>query len=539
MTYNSHDEWIWWKHGVFYHIYPLSFFDSNNDGFGDLRGIMLKLDYLKELGVDAIWLSPIFLSPGADCGYDISDYYTIDPKFGTIDDFRKLREEAHHRNIKVVLDMVLNHTSNKHPWFIESASDKKSLKRDWYIWKSGKGNRKPNNWKTAFGGSCWEYHKGTGQYYLHSFLKEQPDLNWRNKEVRKEMFRMLRYWLEEGVDGFRFDVINFIVKDKKLRNNPFLHWMNSSRKLRTRNHPRSYKIIRTLRKLLDKYPDKMSVGEVYTLPPGDAKLSASYLANGENSLHLAFDFSLIFTSWNARAYYKVIDRWQKSIPEKGWPCNVFSNHDLLRFYNRSRFGFFKKKKTRIIALLLMTLRGTPFLYYGDEIGMKNSSVPLGKMKDKLGKKYWPLYRGRDRSRTPMQWNSYPNAGFSVAEPWLPVDKNFAEVNVESQKENPDSVLNFYRSLIMLRKSSAALHRGNWIALNNGSGNLMAYMRTTADERILVLINFSPFAKHYVYPLKSRDKLLLSTHKSSLGKTFSSKINLKPFEGLVFKLNENK
>ncbi len=298
---------VWWKHGVIYHIYPLSFYDSNHDGKGDLKGVILKLDYLASLGVDAIWLSPIFQSPMADFGYDVSDYYSIDPVFGSLDDFKELLEKAHERNIKVILDIVLNHTSEEHPWFIESKSDKNNPKRNWYIWRHSIKNKKPNNWKSAFGGSCWEYDRETKEYYLHSFLKQQPDLNWRNKEVRTEMFNMLNHWLELGVDGFRFDVINFIVKDKKFRNNPFLYWLFSKRKLRTRNHSKSYRIIRKLRKVLDKYPDCTSIGEIYTLPPGDPKLSASYLLNGKNALHLTFDFSIFFVRWNARKYYKVIE----------------------------------------------------------------------------------------------------------------------------------------------------------------------------------------------------------------------------------------
>jgi alpha-glucosidase len=529
------NEWVWWKHGIIYHIYPLSFFDSNNDGKGDLRGIILKLDYLKDLGIEAIWLSPIFQSPMADFGYDVSDYYAIDPVFGTFDDFKELLLQAHERNIKVILDIVLNHTSENHQWFIESRKDKTNPKRSWYIWQPANDNRKPNNWKNAFGGSCWEYDKVTGEYYLHSFLKEQPDLNWRNKEVRNEMFMMLNYWQELGVDGFRFDVINFIVKDKKLRNNPFLFWLSSERKIRTRNHDKSYRIIRKLRKALDKYPDCTSVGEIYALPPGDPKLSASYLKKDKNLLHLTFDFSIFFVHWSAQKYFKTIEKWQSSIHEEGWPTNVFSNHDLFRAFNRYGIGRHKKQKARLQALMLMTLKGTPFIYYGDEIGMKNIKIPRKSLKDPLGKRYWPLFKGRDRARTPMQWNESKNSGFSEVRPWLPIDNDCHKVNVEQQNNYADSQLNLYRRLIDIRHKYPALYKGEWIPDCDGKRGILSYYRKTETEYLLVVLNFTSQGKNYFRKFNNVDKLIFSTMIHSEKLIDPHFYTLQAYEGIIVQL----
>lgn len=331
MPENSKKEsWVWWKHGIVYHIYPRSFKDSNQDGIGDIKGIISKLDYFAELGVDALWLSPVFESPQADFGYDISDYYRVDPVFGTNSQLDLLIKKAHKQNIKIVLDLVLNHTSEQHPWFLESKHSKDNPKRNWYIWEGPIKNKKPNNWRTSFGESAWEFDAATGEYYYHSFLKNQPDLNWRNPEVMKAMFEMIKFWLDKGVDGFRLDVINFIVKDKKLRNNPSLiRQFFSQPKLYTRDRPKSLKILKSLRTLIDNYPERACIGEIYMLPPGKPELPAWYLGNGKNSLNLAFDFSLAFQAWRAGRYKTIIQRWIQAIPEKGWPSWVLSNHDFI------------------------------------------------------------------------------------------------------------------------------------------------------------------------------------------------------------------
>ncbi|MBU1011548.1 MAG: alpha-glucosidase, partial [Bacteroidetes bacterium] len=424
MSVKQDFDFIWWKHGVIYHIYPRSFYDSNNDGIGDLKGIIEKLDYLKVLGVSAIWLSPIYESPLNDYGYDIQDYRSIDKSYGDMEDFKNLLFHAHQKGIRVIMDMVMNHTSHMHKWFIESSESKENDKRDWYIWKDGKKGKAPNNWKSVFGGSGWEWDSKTEQYYFHSFLKEQPDLNWRNKELQHTFYQEIKFWLDMGVDGFRLDVINFIIKDRKFRNNRrFPSNLFFNRKMYNRNRPKSIRIVRALRQILDQYDQRMLVGEIYTPPPGDNKIVNDYLSNGEDALNLAFNFSLIFRYWSSKRYARYIREVESSIPEKAWPCHVLSNHDLLRSYNRFGMGMHKADKAKILAVLLLTLRGTPFIYYGEEIGMQNQKIKRKHISDPLGKKFWPLFSGRDKSRTPMQWTNEENGGFTKGTPWLPLNRD--------------------------------------------------------------------------------------------------------------------
>lgn len=486
----SKKNWIWWKHGVIYHIYPRSFYDSNSDGVGDLEGIIRKLDYLKELGVDAIWLSPVYKSPQVDFGYDVSDYRSIDPVFGNLKVFKRLLAKAHRKNIYVIMDLIMNHTSDQHPWFVMSSSSRTNEKRDWYIWRDGVEGKPPNNWKNCFGGSAWEYHKESGQYYYHSFFKEQPDLNWRNNDLKDEFFEIVDYWLKMGVDGFRLDVANLIIKDKKFRNNPgFFKILKKKQKIYTRNRPRSIKTLKELRQKIDEYDNRMCVGEIYTLPPGDPKLAASYLGSGKNSLNLAFDFSLIFKPWNAKKYAEAIEQWYKKIPTKGWPCNVLSNHDLMRSYNRKFWYSNKNKKAEVSAFLLLTLRGTPFIYYGEEIGMQNTYIPRKSIKDPIGKLFWPFYRGRDKARSPMQWNGDKYGGFSDVTPWLPVNRNYKKNNVENQMFEKRSILWYYRKLIKLRKKHRALYAGDWQLILSGENGVLAYLRSSKTETFLIVLNF--------------------------------------------------
>jgi len=531
---SNNGKYMWWKHGVIYHIYPLSFYDSNDDGKGDIPGIIEKLDYLSELGIDAIWLSPVYTSPMVDFGYDVSNYREIDPVFGTINDFQKLLCEAHSRNIRVIMDMIMNHTSHLHPWFLESKSSKYyNPKRNWYIWQSPKKGRKPNRWKSAFGGSAWEYDKSTKQYYLHTFLKEQPDLNWWNTSMRKAFFDDIEFWLKLGVDGFRFDAINMIVKDKKLRNNPlFFDYFNYKKKLATRNQPGSYSIIKLLRKLLDKYENKVGVGEIYSLPPGNSKASASYLGNGNDSLHLTFDFSLIFRWWNARSYYKCIQNWYDHIPDKGWPSIVLSNHDLYRSINRFGIGLHKKEKAKVAAVLLFTLRGTPFIYYGEELGMKNTKIAKSSIKDPVGKRYWPFYSGRDKARTPMQWNDQQNAGFTNDKPWLPINKDFIENNIEKQKDNKDSLFNIYKALIYLRKIHKPLNAGDWKPLIYGSKGVLAYSREFENETIIVVLNFTSARKKINLKTNEELRILFSTHRNKSDEIQLENLQILPFEATL-------
>lgn len=485
---------LWWKHGVLYQIYPRSFSDSNGDGVGDLPGIISRLDYLEKLGIDGIWLSPIYPSPLKDFGYDISDYRGIDPLFGSLEDFSRLVEEAHNRGIRIILDMVFNHSSDRHPWFEESRSSPDNPKRNWYIWHPGMNGRPPNNWRAAFGGSAWTLDKTSGEFYLHLFLKEQPDLNWRNREVRNEIHSILKYWMDLGVDGFRFDVINFIVKDENLRSNPYRFHRALPRRYEQQNHifdrscPESHAYLKELRTVLDEYPERMSVGEIF---PNEGVIDqnavASYLGDGEDELHLAFDFSPNYASFNAEVFARILKRGYQALPEKGWPVHVLSNHDQSRAFSRLARG--DKRKMKVLLTMLLTQRGTPFLYYGDEIGMADGRIPRNRLQDPVGLKYWPFHPGRDRARTPMQWDAAPGAGFSSGEPWLPIPESAADVNVKNQENNPSSLLSLTRSLIALRRSRRSLTHGSWELIDTPKG-VLGYRRKEGDEVTSVYLNFT-------------------------------------------------
>lgn len=525
------DESCWWRYGVIYHIYPQSFMDSNGDGIGDLGGIIQKLDYLVSLGVDAIWLSPIYPSPMVDSGYDITDYKSIAPIYGNIDDFKYLLRQAHSRKIKIIVDLVLNHTSNKHPWFLESRSSKNNPKRDWYIWEPPKSGKRPNNWKTNFGQSAWTYDALTEEYYYHSFFKEQPDLNWRNTELREAMYDVIRFWLDLGVDGFRLDVINLLFKDKHLRQNP-INFLFSKRKVYNRNRPSVYEMISEFRQILDKYPNKTSVGEVYSPPPGDPELAAKFQGNGSDMLHMAFDFSIFYSKWNAKTYSEIISNYYAALPKNGWPCFVFSNHDLGRSYNRWLFNFYKQEKAKVRAMLLLTLKGTPFIYYGDEIGMENVSIPRKQIHDMYGKLFYPFYKGRDAYRTPMQWNDKKNAGFSRVRPWLPVHRRYKVVNVEKEEQNENSILSLYKYLIQLRRQYSVLQSGELKFIDSGNPDIMAYMRYCADESIIVLLNFSNTTqKAVIQDVKSYSYLfsILNIEKN----INSDALVIRPFDGYIY------
>jgi alpha-glucosidase len=527
------DQWLWWKHGVIYHIYPRSFNDSNDDGIGDIRGIIDKIGYLSDLGIDGIWLSPVYPSPMIDYGYDISDYRGIDPVFGTLHDFRELIDVAHRNKIRVIMDLVMNHTSNLHPWFLESSSSLDKPERDWYIWRKGKNGNPPNNWKTVFGGSAWEYDHRTRQYYLHTFFKEQPDLNWRNEELKKTFFRGIKFWLDLGVDGFRLDVINLIGKDRHFRNNPIPFGIPLLQKLKfTSNRPESYHIAAELRKLLNDYPERMCVAEVYSLPPGDSTVAASYLQTGEDGVNMAFDFSLMLRSWSAKKYFRSINKWYSLIPEKGWPCHVLSNHDLHRHMDRFMFRRNKEQKARVAAMLLLTLKGTPFLYYGDEIGMRNAKLTKKQILDPLGKLFWPFFKGRDKGRSPMQWTAGEHAGFSTSTPWLPVNEDYTWLNVKSQEVDKNSFYNFYKKLIRLRKTYAALSKGEWSPWIHGRHGILAYIREFREEKMLVVLNFSPKRRKVELPEYGLGKILMSTHREMNDAFPAGNLMAEPFEATL-------
>jgi alpha-glucosidase len=532
----NNSDFTWWKHGVIYQIYPRSFKDSNGDGIGDIPGIIEKLDYLACLGIDAIWLSPVNTSPMIDFGYDISDYRGIDPVFGTSEDFDLLIREAHRRGIRIVMDLVINHTSYLHPWFMESRSSRDNPKRDWYLWHDGKNGKPPNNWMAAFGGRAWEWDDATGQYYYHSFLKEQPDVNWRNPGLMRAVFDEIRYWLDRDVDGFRLDAVIWFVKDGRFRSNPIGWGPNAPRPydlqkhIYDQNRPETHGVLRELRRLLDGYDNRMMVGETYEASPGGAKTSASYLGNGSDELHLAFDFSLLFSKYGAVHFRECLSRWYGAIPDSGWPCLVLNNHDQPRSMTRWCRGRDGAKRAKVLAALLLTARGTPFLYYGEEIGMKNGVVARRQIQDPLGKKYWPFHSGRDPERTPMQWSGVPGAGFSSAAPWVPLADNYREVNVEAQMHDPGSLLGFYRGLMTLRKERAALHRGSF-RLAGADPDVLAFFREEEGERLLVALNFSGRKKALaIKGFHARGVALSSAGRKTADP--DREIELEPYEALI-------
>ena len=532
----------WWKRGVIYQIYVRSFADSDGDGIGDLRGIIEHLDYIKDdsedsLGVDAIWLTPIYPSPLADYGYDVSHYTAIDPVYGNMQDFEELLQECRRRDLKVILDMVLNHTSSEHAWFKESRSSRDNPKRDWYVWRDGgTPGKPPNRWLSVMEGSAWTLDDETGQYFYHAFLPEQPDINWRNPEARKAMLDACRFWLDKGVDGFRLDVINYLFEDEQLRDNPKKVGMRPyemQKHVYDRCQPEDHDVVRELRDLLDEYPGAMMVGETYTDDPAEA---AAYLGDGTDQLHLAFNFDFAMTKWSARRFQRSIGRWEELIPEAGWPAYFLSNHDMPRHISRlGRLGD-RERRARVAAVMLLTLRGTPFLYYGEEIGMPSSSIPRKSLRDPVGIRFWPLPVGRDCARTPMQWNGDANAGFSQAEPWLPVDKSYRKVNVDAQIREQDSLLSFYRRLLRLRKEKPALQVGRYRALPGADMGILAYFREGEEGRIAVLLNFTnrPFtlngkaAKIEGGPWK----ILLSTYPNKEGGFLPDGIILDPGEAII-------
>ncbi|HEX2225647.1 MAG TPA: alpha-amylase family glycosyl hydrolase [Candidatus Binatia bacterium] len=527
-------EFKWWQRGIIYQIYPRSFFDSNGDGIGDLPGIHSKLDYLQWLGIDAIWVSPVFPSPMADFGYDISNYTDIDPVFGTLGDFDELVSDAHTRGLKVLLDYVPNHTSDRHPWFIESRSSRQNAKRSWYIWRDPKPDGSPpNNWLANFGGRAWEWDEKTGQYYYHAFLKEQPDLDWRNPEVQEATLGVMRFWLDRGVDGFRVDVMHHILKDLELRDNPpnpdwrpGLHPYRELLTTHTVDLPGVQDIVAKMRAVVEEYEDRMIVGEIYL--PVD-RIMAYYGASGEGA-HLPFNFQLIGLPWNARDIAAAVERYEALLPSFGWPNWVLGNHDKPRV--ATRIG---AAQARVAAMMLLTLRGTPTMYYGDEIGMHNVAIPPERVQDPFEKNVPGLGVGRDPERTPMQWNNTAQAGFTSSSPWLPISADFSRINVAKAQSDPFSILALYKRLIELRRAERALSVGDFTHLPAGE-DLMAYVRRAEDRRMLVLLNLGGKPRSFdLSDLACSSRLLLSTYLDRSPKLLRGEISLRPDEGMLIEL----
>jgi alpha-glucosidase len=481
----------WWQHAVFYEIYPRSFADSNNDGVGDLNGITSKLGYLRDLGVDAIWISPCYPSPQVDFGYDVSDYENIDPMYGTLTDFDRLAAEGRKRNVRIILDYVINHTSDQHKWFLDSESSKTSPHRNWYMWRDGKGtNQPPNNWISEFGGPAWKFDPKTGQYYYHFFYAEQPDLNWNNPAVKKAMFDVTRWWYERGVAGFRLDAVDTIFEDPDLRDNPVLPGKskygdpNMENKYNTKL-PGVHDVLRDLRKVADEH-GAVLIGETWTKNIAELK---QYYGEHNNELQLPMDF--MFTKVDKLSPPEFRRQIAAADSAGGWPTWVISNHDIVRSYNRYGDGTHNDDIAKLMAALYLTLRGTPIMYYGEELGMANNDPKRPEdVKDPIGRRGWPTEKGRDGERTPMQWSDSANAGFSSHDPWLPVPPSYTTHNVATESKDPNSVLEFYRKVLSLRHTNTVLLEGNYSALNEDEPSVLSYLRSYKGKSVLVALNMS-------------------------------------------------
>jgi alpha-glucosidase len=536
----------WWQSAVFYQIYPRSFADGDGDGIGDFPGMTAKLDYLRDLGVDAIWLSPHFPSPQADCGYDISDYTGVAPEYGTLDDFRAFLAAAHARGLRVILDLVLNHTSDQHPWFQESRAARHSPKRDWFMWADGKDGGPPNNWVSGFGGSAWEYDAASGQYYYHFFLKEQPDLNWRNPQVLRAMWDAVRFWLDMGVDGFRLDAIGTLFEHPDLPDHEAtmtqVELALASQQAQTPDDfarlevewramfrhqmqvPGVHEVMKELRALLDTYPgDRVLVGEDDDL---------AYHGEGDDELHLVFNFPLMRTQRLTPAHIRANQALRlAALPEGAWPCNTLGNHDSPRVWSRYGDGAHNDELARLHLALLLALKGTPFLYNGEEIGMADLELAdLSQFRDTIALGWYKMATEqlgmapeealrlvaqgtRDRCRTPMQWADAPNAGFSPAgvATWLPVNPNYAQgVNVAAQVDDPGSLLSFYRRLLAVRRATPALVAGEYAPLHEDAEEYLAFTRATPEQAVLVALNFAAEPRSVSFDLGERGKLLFSS-----------------------------
>ena len=551
---------VWWKEAVAYQIYPRSFMDSNGDGIGDLNGIILKLDYLKALGIDVIWVSPFYKSPNDDCGYDISDYKDIMDEFGTMEDFDRLLEEVHKRGMKLIADLVINHTSDEHPWFIESRSSVDHPKRDWYIWRDGKNGEEPNNWESIFSGSAWEYDENTGQYYMHLFSKKQPDLNWENAEVREALYEMVNWWLDKGIDGFRVDAISHIKKEEGLTDMPNPHGLKYVSSFdKHMNVEGIHPLLADLKaNTFDKY-DIMTVGEANGVKIEDAHL---WVGEEEGKFNMVFQFEHLGL-WkdngdqgtDVRQLKKILTKWQKGLEGVGWNALYIENHDLARIVSTlgDDQNYWKESATSL-GMMYFMMKGTPFIYQGQEIGMTN--VQFDKVEDyqdvqSTGLYYSKLEQGmshedimeiiwataRGNSRTPMQWSHEANGGFTTGTPWLAVNPNYQTINVEAQEEDPDSILNFYKEMIALRKSEDIFVYGTYDLVFEDHQEIYAYTRTLGEKRVLILCNLTK--KQTSINLEkitvSTDQLLLSNIPVEEHESIQE-LTLKPFEARIYSLN---
>ena len=535
----------WWQDGVIYQVYPRSFQDTTSDGVGDLPGITQRLPHLISLGVDALWVSPFYPSPMADFGYDVANYTGVDPLFGTMADFDGLLKRAHELGLKLIVDFVPNHSSDQHPWFLESRSSRTNAKRDWYLWRDpAPGGGPPNNWMSHFGGPAWTLDETTGQYYCHSFLREQPDLNWRNPQLKEVIFAALQFWLDKGVDGFRMDVLWLLIKDDQFRDNPpnpdysgAGNSFGSVLPLYTANQPETHTIVRAMRTLLDRYPgDRLLIGEIY-LPIDElvtyygAEPTAIKPQSPElRGAQMPFNFHLILTAWDAAKIADLIQRYEAALPPGAWPNWVLGNHDQKRL--ASRIG---ADQARVAAVLLLTLRGTPTLYYGDELGMPDALIAPDEVQDPAEKNQPGIGQGRDPERSPMLWENRENAGFTAGgvKTWLPLVWDWPRYTVESEGYNPHSLLALYKRLLALRRERAALHDGTVLEVRANQG-VLSYVRTFGEDKLAIFLNLTGEVRWVeVRP----GKLLLSSFLDTEGAIVADYMSLRPNEAAIVALLE--
>jgi len=542
-TGNSQDEW--WKHAVIYEIYPQSFQDSNGDGVGDLRGITSRLDYLRDLGIDAIWITPIYPSPGVDNGYDIAEYTEIDPKYGTLEDFDNLVAEARKRDIRVIMDYVINHTSDQHPWFKESRSSRTNPKRDWYVWRDGKGEtatdkgQPPNNWQSWFGHSAWQWDETTRQYYYHYFYVQQPDLNWRNPEVHTAMMGVLDFWMKRGVAGFRIDAVSRLFEDPQMRDDPYLPGYNAygDRNIKhkyTDDLPEVHDVLKEVRRVVSKYPgDPVLVTEADE--PNVEALTKMY-GNGDE-VQLPMDFQIAdVNELSAPGFRRLFDEIEDNTAH-GQPEYFFSNHDQPRQWDRYGDGTHNDQIAKLMAVLELTTRGTPQMYYGEELGMRTTDpARIEDVHDPIGKLGWPKEKGRDGERTPMQWDGTANAGFTTGKPWLAVPPSTKTYNVEAESKDPNSILNAYKKLLELRKTNAALRDGKQVDIDEKDPDVYAFLRCAGDKAVLVALNMSGKAKTVKFDWQSKGVHGLSLtplyKAGEIGQDKFNVVKMGPFAAMV-------
>jgi len=557
----------WWKEAVIYQVYPRSFYDSNGDGIGDLRGIISKLNYIKSIGVDVVWLGPVYKSPNDDNGYDISDYQDIMDEFGTLSDWEELLHEMHKRGLKLIMDLVINHTSDQHTWFIESSASKDSPKRDYYIWREGKDGKEPNNWGSYFTPSAWEYDEKTGEYYLHLFSKKQPDLNWENPKLKEEIFSMMEWWLDKGIDGFRMDVINLIKKPKGLPNSEKAPTTKDGYVFDDElyaNQPGLHETLREMNeRILSKY-DIMTVGETPSVTPETASL---YVGEDRKELNMLFQFEIMgidsglngkweVIPWKLTEFKRIMSKWQLGLKGRGWNSLYLNNHDQPRMV--SRFGNdtrYRAESAKMLATMLHTLQGTPYIYQGEEIGMTNVRFPS--IDDYRDIETLNIYRetvaeggadsasvmssiyskGRDNARTPFQWDDSKNAGFTNGEPWIKVNPNYKEINAQQAEAEPNSILNYYRKLIKLRKENLILVYGDYVQILEEHEAIYSYIRNLEGDRLLVILNFKDKPVQFELPGNirySHKELLISNYDVFENQSLEGLV-LRPYEARVYRL----